>query len=341
MTHGMADPAHHGVADDRGAATAAELARVRLGEAHYTTLLVPSPDGWGVAPGDDGAAWVEAFAASLRASPSWALHAGRLRADARALGLPEPSFAAMTAAACAAVVAAGGGAAGDRAGGLWRLRLDHNGAGPGDIRAPATGSVVRGHASLLGVRERPPAHVRIGPRLRNPADPHAGTKRAAVASEFAVLRAAQRAGFDECVLLDVQGHVSEAITSALWFGRDGVVWTPDEGCAPLRSTTTALALGLAAVQGWAMREGRCDADALLRADWVVLANAVAGARVVASIEGRPMPPPPGWLVDATRALVDGGSLATAAVEALAAGAGPAWACAAVRDGFRGVDGPLP
>lgn len=313
----------------------AELARVRLGEAHYTSFLVPAAAG----AADDARSLV----ATLVRSPSWALHAGRLRADARQLGLPPPTFAAMVGAVERTLGAALSLEAVEHraAGALWRVRLDCNATGPADIRTSASGSVVSGQATLLQERVRPAAHVQIGPRLRNADDPFAGAKRASVAMEFAILRACQRDGYDEAVLLDVHGHLSEAITSALWFGRDGAIWTPAAACAPLRSTTTALAMALAQSQGWSLQTGRFGPDALLNADWAVLANAVAGARPVASVNARALAAPPPWLVAATRDLVDGGPAADAAVAVLRAGGGPAWACAAVCDGIQGADGTLP
>ena len=328
---------------DGAPAQAEALARVRLGEAHYTSLLLPAT------PRADGG---YALAADWQASPSWALHTGRLRADALQVGLEQPGFAAMAAAVEQAVEQALGQAVADARRGapgaaasattpMWRLRLDHNAAGPADIRDAPVGSIVTAQAALLLERVRPPARVQLGPRLRNPADPLVGVKRAAVVADFAVLRAAQRAGFDECVLLDVDGSVSEAITSAIWFGKDGVVWTADARHAPLRSTTTALLMAWAAGYGQRVQTGSFAAEALLHADWAVLANAVAGARPIASVEGRAVPPPPAWLVATSRDLVDGGPAASVAVANLRDGRGPAWACAAVADGWAASDGPLP
>lgn len=322
----------------------ASCQRGRLGEGCYTTLLVPVRVGLDQRP----------LSPRLQDCPSAPLHIGRLCADAVAMGLPPPTFRAITAALEEAFerlptsTLPSSTPPGSLPGiqprtatppppdAMWRLRLDCIAASPLDIRLPADAVAVEGQLQLLGERARPPARLLVGPPLRDAGDPFCGSKRIGVAAEFAILRAAQTNGYDEVMLCDRQGRASEAITSAIWFGRDGVVWTPAAASGPLRSSTTALVRALAAVDGWSFQDTLVDATSLMTADWIVLANAVAGARPVASLNGVALPPPPGWLVAATRAVVDGGDAAARAMAALQAGHGPAWAVAAVGVGVSGV-----
>lgn len=271
---------------------AARLPRaVRSGEAVYDTLLFQRG----------------------RLHPAWPLHLGRLLADAERLGLPPLSTAQERALLTAVDAALRGHAS--RA--FVRLRIDLYADGPSDLRAPPNATGVALDVSVATDRVRPPAAVRIGPRLRNAADPLAGCKRAATASE----RLLPRHGADDLLLRDVDGMLSEATTSALLvLHADGAIATPWQASAPLRSTTVAM---LAALEPRLRFVAVAPAD--LQGAAVLLLNAVAGGRPVASVDGAPLRPPEREWMDRCRALVDGGPLAEQAFAALVQGAGPEWA----------------
>ncbi|MCB9740542.1 MAG: aminotransferase class IV [Deltaproteobacteria bacterium] len=280
------------MAEESTIAAAARLPRaVRSGEAVYDTLL-----------GRHG-----------RLHPAWPLHLGRLLADAERLALP----ALTTAQERALLAAVDAALQQDGSHPFVRLRMDLYADGPSDLRAPPSATGVALDVSVATDRVRPPAAVRVGPRLRNAADPLAGCKRAATASE----RLLPRHGADDVLLRDVDGMLSEATTSSLLvlFG-DGAIATPWQASAPLRSTTIAL---LAALEPRLRFVAIAPED--LQGSAMVLLNAVAGGRPVASVDGAPLRPPEREWIDRCRALVDGGPLAERAFAALVRGDGPDWA----------------
>lgn len=259
--------------------------------------------------------------------PAWPLHLGRLLADAEQVGLPSPSPAAaralLTALASAAATATE----------LQRLRVDAFAAGPAELRQPAAVTAFALSTSAARDRVRAPARVVVGPPLRNPADPLSGCKRAATASDRVVLAKAVAAGADEVLIRDVDGHISEAVTSALLVIEGPTqLLTPPAASAPLRSTTMALLAAATEGAGWRLVERSLTPAELAAPRAAALLNAVAGARTVASVDGRALPAPPPALIALVRELVDGGPAAQRAVAALASGQGPRWAQAAVRRG---------
>ncbi len=297
--------------------------RSRHGEAIYATLLV-------------GAAGLSGPASLAAAVPALHLHLGRLRSDAVAFALPWPGQAAVMTALCDAAAAHRQASRLDpRA--FVRLRVDLYADDDLDpVQAPGRAALVA-QSRPADDRVRSPARVAIGPRLRSAGDPLAGCKRASVATERALLRAAQGRGHDDVLLLDVEGRLSEATTSALLVGRGGRLYTPSEAAAPLRSTTMALLEALLdptagpSPLGAVSRVDLLPTD-LQTADFALMVNAVSGGRPIAFVEGTPLPSPPAGLVETLRDLVDGGAAAHLAVERLRRGHGPAWAQRALRLG---------
>ncbi len=340
---------------DRPPPTPGSAPRARHGEAIYDTLLMRADSLADVAALAD-AAGIAGTQALVEAVPALPLHLGRLRGDAEALALPWPGNAAVIAAviACCAAVAPSLRQRRLSSAEYVRLRLDLYADDELDpAQAPAR-SALATQVRAAGDRVRPPARVTIGPRLRSAADPLAGCKRAAVASERMLLRAAQGRDLDDVLLLDVEGRLSEATTSALLISRGGRLYTPCEAAAPLRSTTMALLEALLdpaagpSPLGAVQRVELLPTDLML-ADFALLVNAVAGGRAIASVDGATLPPPPASLLATLRDLVAGGVGARLAVERLRRGSGPAWAQRAVCLGDAhgasattgGVDGASP
>ncbi len=235
--------------------------------------------------------------ASSRSMPStWPVHEARLRRGAQHLGIDVPDSTMLTEAIADACVAA------TLPNGChwWRVRLDL-----GLAKSPGTDelhSVLEVRARPALSRIRPPAKLRIGPRIRNAADPTAGVKKTAVGPDMLAASQARQAGFDDVLLLDVRGYISEASTSAVLLGmKDGDLMTPGASTAALPSTTVALLR-----ERGRLKINDCEMVVAQLADvrWACLLNAVCGCRPVHQIAEYVLEQPPAEIISLARRLVD-------------------------------------
>ncbi len=122
--------------------------------------------------------------------------------------------------------------------------------------------------------------------------PNAGMSKAKMTGQYgnsALARAeAQRAGYDEAILLDVHGFVSEASGSNLFLVRRGTLHTPDLSCSILEGITRDTITTLAAEAGLTVREGRLTRDQLWSAEEVFLTGTAAEIVPVREVDDRPV-----------------------------------------------------
>ncbi len=138
-----------------------------------------------------------------------------------------------------------------------------------------------------------PARLLLGPKIRTIESPFFGCKHLGIASDLALRQRAARQGCDEVLLRSTEGWLSEAATAAVVFGmNDGTVGTPALEAAPLPSTT----LALAEARGIGLEPLLITEADLPRISWILLSNAVIGARAVAQVQGQVLQAPPAqWL----------------------------------------------
>ncbi|MCO4764110.1 MAG: aminotransferase class IV, partial [Myxococcales bacterium] len=233
----------------------------------------------------------------------WRLHKERFEAGSRAFSLPWPGNAQIDRWLANALASADERMAQTSPEDLWwRVRLTLLAAKPFSPAIPPTRATLWITIVPATTRLRPPATLCTGPKLRNPADPLSGTKRVGLASDFAALRHAAARGFDDTLLLDVHGRVSEASTSTLLVGmKAGGLGSPalTTGCLP--GTTLALLQEV----GHDISPLEMSPQTLCEmAEWVVLLNAVSGARPVVSLDNHIFSPPPASFIAEVRRLVD-------------------------------------
>ncbi|KAA9325859.1 aminotransferase class IV [Hymenobacter busanensis] len=101
-----------------------------------------------------------------------------------------------------------------------------------------------------------------------------------------VLAAQERAarGLDELVLLDAQGHVAEAVAAAVFWLREGQLFTSALSTGCVAGVRRAHLLRVAQAQGLPCQEGLFGVAELLQAEAVFTAN-VAGIRAVQQVQG--------------------------------------------------------
>jgi branched-subunit amino acid aminotransferase/4-amino-4-deoxychorismate lyase len=91
-----------------------------------------------------------------------------------------------------------------------------------------------------------------------------------------------RRGLDEIILLDAAGHVAEAGAAAIFWLKNGVLFTPSLASGCVAGVRRAQVLRAAAHVGMACRGGLFNPEELLAADAVFTAN-VAGLRSIKQV----------------------------------------------------------
>lgn len=214
-------------------------------------------------------------------------HAARMQAAADALGLQLP--APLTAEALGSTLLAF--AAGSGVAGPVRLRLQLWRSG-GGLYAPGT---AQAHWLLTAAAFTPndESLTRAGFALqvRTHFSPVSFCK-GPYALHY-VLAAQERAarGLDELLLLDARGHVAEAVAAAVFWLRDGELFTPALTSGCVAGVRRAHLLGVARQHGVRCHEGLFGAPELLTAEAVFTAN-VAGIRPVARVDDTHFDPAP-------------------------------------------------
>ena len=130
------------------------------------------------------------------------------------------------------------------------------------------------------------AHVASG--RRNERAMTAGLKTLAYTDAVAAMIEARRAGADEALFLDTEGHCSEATASNLFVVAGGALLTPPLGCGALPGVTRAGVLELAASLGIAAVERAFGLDLLLAADEALLTSSLRGLAPLVRVDGRPI-----------------------------------------------------
>ena len=130
--------------------------------------------------------------------------------------------------------------------------------------------------------------VRLGvqPHGRYAATEFAGAKINSWAANLTWLENAHRRGFDEAILLNERGEVSELTSANIFMAAGADVWTPplSSGCLP--GITRELLLSEVQAPGITVRERTLNLDDLYQADDVFITSSTRDLLAVAEIDGR-------------------------------------------------------
>ncbi len=99
-------------------------------------------------------------------------------------------------------------------------------------------------------------------------------------------REAKLGGYDEAILLDTQGYVSEGSGENIFIVRKGVLHTPDLSCSILEGVTRDTVITLAREMNIPVAEGRITRDQLWLADEVFLTGTAAEITPVREVDNR-------------------------------------------------------
>jgi branched-chain amino acid aminotransferase len=215
-------------------------------------------------------------------------HLARLEHATAALDIPLPRTARET--VLEAVAHAVGGGLGDVA---VRLTVTR-GAGGGGVAPPLAAAAPP--TVIVSVGPLPSfapalydaglaAHVVSG--RRNERAMTAGLKTLAYTDAVAALIEARRAGADEALFLDTEGHCSEAASSNLFAAtRDGALLTPPLSCGALPGITRAAVIELARARGVRVEERAFGLPELLGAREAFLTSSLRELAPLVRVNGQ-------------------------------------------------------
>ena len=128
----------------------------------------------------------------------------------------------------------------------------------------------------------------VTPQARHAGCEFAGTKILSWSFNLAWLERARAEGFDETLLLNERGEVSECTSANIFAAFGNEVWTPplSSGCLP--GITRELLLGEAAAPGYQLYEKTLLLQELLAADSVFITSTTRDLLAVAEIAGQPV-----------------------------------------------------
>jgi branched-chain amino acid aminotransferase len=130
--------------------------------------------------------------------------------------------------------------------------------------------------------------ARVGQGRRNEFAPTAGLKTLGYTDAVVALAEARRRGADDVVLLDTEGHLSEASTSNVFLVVRGVVHTPPRTCGALPGITRAAVLEILATLDIPVTEAPIPRAALDAADEIFFTSSLREIAPVTVMENRPV-----------------------------------------------------
>lgn len=145
------------------------------------------------------------------------------------------------------------------------------------LRTPTPEELERGAAVCV------PARLRNDRRALAPA-----AKTGNYLNNVLALVEARRSGGEDAVMLNVEGHVTEATTANVFWVRGGELFTPSLDCGILAGITRTQLIWTVRQQGVVVHEGRYAYADMAGADEVMLTGTVRGVSPVTRIDGKPV-----------------------------------------------------
>ncbi len=130
--------------------------------------------------------------------------------------------------------------------------------------------------------------VHVASGRRNQRAMTAGLKTVGYVDAIAALLEARRAGADEALFLDTDGHCSEATSSNLFIVHAGVLVTPPVSCGALPGITRATVIELAAALSLIVVERAFDLKELREADEAFLTSSLRGIAPMVTVDAHPI-----------------------------------------------------
>jgi branched-chain amino acid aminotransferase len=212
-----------------------------------------------------------------------AQHLERLSRALHTLGIPEPASLRAWLETAASTLGHGEGSV--------RLTVTRGASAGGGVAPPPgltpTVIVVAGPTPPFpATTYEQGLSAQIAAGRRNEHAMSAGLKTLAYTDAVLALLAAQRAGADEALFLDTEGHCSEATSSNLFIWTGTLLQTPPISCAALPGITRAAVLELARAHGLAVAERALLPDDLYAAEEAFLTSSLRGIAPLVRVNRR-------------------------------------------------------
>ena len=146
-------------------------------------------------------------------------------------------------------------------------------------------------AGLPSYRE--PVRLTVREQSRHAASPLAGVKVTSWIFNAWTLQGAQQAGFDEALLLNERGEISECTAANIFWARQGRVFTPPLSCGCLEGVTRGILLEIGPTTGIPVEEKAARPEELYGADEVFITSTNRSLLGVSEVEGHKFAGAPG------------------------------------------------
>lgn len=134
----------------------------------------------------------------------------------------------------------------------------------------------------------PGARLMVVPQARHSAQMFAGTKSLSWAMNLCWFETAQQKGYDEALLLNEKGNVSECTSANIFIARGSVVATPPLSAGCLPGVTRDVLLHEVRVAGLRLEEADFTLADLLAADEVFITSTTRNLLPVLEVDGTPV-----------------------------------------------------
>jgi branched-chain amino acid aminotransferase len=131
-----------------------------------------------------------------------------------------------------------------------------------------------------GIRAKVSSWERVGPNVI----PHVAKATGVYLNSMLAVQEAQRAGYEEAILLTHDGYIADGSGENIFVVRDGVISTPDLSASILPGITRDTLITLAKEAGYEVRQERIVREALYMADEIFFTGTAAEVTPVRSVD---------------------------------------------------------
>ena len=168
------------------------------------------------------------------------------------------------------------------------------------IMAWPWGSYLGEEALRTGIRVKVSSWQRVGPNVI----PHVAKATGVYINSMLAVGEANRAGYDEAILLTAEGYLADGSGESLFLVRDGVIYTPDLSASILTGITRDTVMQIAADLGHRVVEKNLIRTDLYLADEVFMVGTAAEVTPIREVDDHVVGPPGPVTLEIQQAYLD-------------------------------------
>jgi branched-chain amino acid aminotransferase len=162
------------------------------------------------------------------------------------------------------------------------------------------GSYLGDEALRNGIRAKVSSWQRVGPNVI----PHVAKATGVYLNSMLAVGEANRAGYDEAILLTAEGYLADGSGESLFVVRDGVVYTPDLSASILTGITRDSVVQIAQDLGYSVVEKDLIRTDLYLADEVFMVGTAAEVTPIREVDDHVVGPPGPVTLEIQKAYLD-------------------------------------